>query len=134
MTGEERKSAVGKNKKLVFTFVDAVNGGDTEKLASMMTDGFIFTDIAGDVYTVKGFSEKKKFWDDYINSYPKYTIMIQTILSSGTDIAFIGKTRDSHMPRSIEVNELLIWYAGIKDDKIAEWRIFSTEGFVFNVL
>ncbi|UCC11547.1 MAG: nuclear transport factor 2 family protein [candidate division WOR-3 bacterium] len=131
MTGEKRKSAVRKNKELVFTFVDAVNTGDTEKLASMTTDGFAFTDIAGDVYTVKGFSEKKKFWDDYIKNYPKYTIMIQTILSGGTDIAFIGKTRDSHMPRSVEVNEILIWCAGIKDDKIAKWRIFSTEGFAF---
>ena len=131
MTNEERKSLVRKNKELVFTFVDAINAGDTEKLASMMADGFIFTDIAGDAFTVKGLSEKKKFWDDYINSYPKYKIVIQTILSSGTDIAFIGKTRGSHMPRSIEVNEILIWYAGIKDDKIAEWRIFSTEGFAF---
>jgi ketosteroid isomerase-like protein len=131
MTHEERKSTVRKNKELVFTFVDAINQGNTEKLASMMADGFTFIDIAGDVFTVNSLSEKKRFWDDYVSNFPDYRIKIKTILSSGTDIAFIGKTRHSHIPRSIEVNETLIWYARIEDNKISEWRIFSTEGFAF---
>lgn len=124
---QEKKSTVEKNKELVFAFVETINEGNTEKLASMMSDEFKFTDIAGDIYIAKSLSERKKFWDDYINNFPDYKIQIKMMLSSGTDIAFIGKTMNSHLPRYIEVNETLIWYAEIKDNKISEWRIFTTE-------
>lgn len=61
MNKEERKIAVRRNKELVFEFVETINQGNTEKLASMMSDGFKFTDIAGDMCVVNSFLEKKKF-------------------------------------------------------------------------
>ena len=131
MDKEERKRAVRRNRELVFEFVERINRGDTEKLASMMADVFTFTDIEGDICVVRSFSEKRKFWDDYIDGFPGYRIKIERILSSGTDIAFIGKTVNSHLPRYFEVNETLIWYARVQDDKISEWRIFSTEAYAF---
>jgi hypothetical protein len=131
MNRDERMRVVRKNKELVFRFVESINKGDSDSLAGMMGDGFRFTDIAGDLFTVNDRAEKKKFWDDYFRDHPEYTILMDLMLSSGTDVAFIGKTRDSHVPRSIEVNETLIWIAGIVDDLVSEWRIFSTEGYAF---
>jgi ketosteroid isomerase-like protein len=131
MNGDEKMRAVRKNKELVFRFVELINRGDSTGLAEMMADGFRFTDIAGEVFTVNGRGEKKKFWNDYFRDYPRYRIVMDLMLSSGADVAFIGKTCDSHVPRSVEINETLIWFAGIVNDKVSEWRIFSTEGYAF---
>ena len=131
MDKEERRLAVRRSKDPVFEFVETINRGDTDRLASMMTDGFTFTDIAGDVCVAKSLSERKEFWDGYINEFPGYKIDIEMILSSGTDVAFVGKTINSHRPRYVEINETLIWYARVQDDRISEWRIFATEGYAF---
>ena len=131
MNRDEKMRLVRKNKEIVFRFVELINKGDSDNLAGMMADGFRFTDINGDVFTVNDRGEKKKFWDDYFRDYPRYRIVIDLMLSSGTDIAFIGKTCDSHVPRSVEINETLIWFAGIVGDQVSEWRIFSTEGYAF---
>ena len=129
MIQEERKAATRKSKELTFRFIEYINEGDSDKLATMMSDGFVFTDIAGDVFIVESNAEKRKFWDDYFHSFPSYKIHVHLMLSSGIDIAFIGKTTDSHVPKYIEINETLIWYVGIKEGKVSEWRIFSTEGY-----
>ena len=131
MNRDENMRVVRKNKELVFRFVESINRGDSTSLAEMMADGFRFTDTAGEVFTVNDRDQKKKFWDDYFQGYPQYSIVMDLMLSSGTDIAFIGKTCDSHVPRSIEINETLIWFAGIVNDQVSEWRIFSTEGYAF---
>lgn len=131
MNRDENMRVVRKSKELVFRFVGLINRGDSTSLAEMMADGFRFTDTAGEVFTVNDRGEKKKFWDDYFQGYPQYRIVMELMLSSGTDIAFIGKTCDSHIPRSVEINETLIWFAGIVGDQVSEWRIFSTEGYAF---
>jgi hypothetical protein len=131
MNRDEERKVVRKNKELVFRFVELINKGDSASLAEMMADGFRFTDIAGEIFTVSDRGQKKKFWDDYFRDYPQYRIVMNLMLSSGTDIAFIGKTCDSHVPRSAEINETLIWFAGIVSDQVSEWRIFSTEGYAF---
>jgi len=131
MSKEERRLAVRRSREIVFEFVEAINRGDTDKLASMMADTFTFTDIEGAIFVVRSLAERRKFWDDYINAFPDYRIEIERILSSGTDIAFIGKSVNSHLPRYFEVNETLVWYARVDDGKISEWRIFSTEAYAF---
>ena len=131
MNREQSKLAVRANKQIVFEFVETINRGDTEKLASMMADPFLFTDIAGEVSVARSLSERKGFWDGYINEFPGYRIEIEVMLSSGTDIALIGKTPNSHRPRYVEVGETLIWYARLEGGKISEWRIFATEGYAF---
>jgi len=129
MNRDEKMEVVRKNKELVFRFVELINKGDSAGLAEMMADGFRFTDIAGEVFTVGNRSQKNKFWDDYFRDYPQYRIVMNLMLSGGTDIAFIGKTCDSHVPRSVEINETLVWLARIVGDQVSEWRIFSTEGY-----
>lgn len=131
MNKEERRLAVRRSREIVFEFVETINRGNTDKLASMMADTFTFTDIEGATYVVRSLAERRKFWDDYIDAFPDYRIEIERILSSGTDIAFIGKTVNSHLPRYFEVNETLVWYARVDDGRISEWRIFSTEAYAF---
>lgn len=131
MAKKERKAIIRKNKEITYRFVEYINQGKTDNLAQMMADGFKFTDIAGDIFVVNNISEKKKFWDDYIQSFPNYKIHLHMMLSSGSDIAFIGKTSNSHVPKYIEVNETLIWYVKIENNKVSEWRIFSTEGYAY---
>ena len=131
MNKEERRLAVRRSREIVFEFVETINRGNTDKLASMMADTFTFTDIEGATYVVRSLAERRKFWDDYIDAFPDYRIEIERILSSGTDIAFIGKTVNSHLPRYFEVNETLVWYARVDDGRVSEWRIFSTEAYAF---
>lgn len=131
MNRDQKMRAVRKSKELVFRFVELINRGDSTGLAEMMADGFRFTDIAGEVFVVNDRGEKEKFWDDYFQGYPQYRVVINLMLSSGTDVAFIGKTCNSHVPRSVEINETLIWFAGIVNGQVSEWRIFSTEGYAF---
>jgi len=106
-------------KSIVLKFVKVINAGDSEGLIKLQTEDFTLIDMAGDVY------RGRDGWQGYFSAYPKYKIHVQHVLLSGNCVAIIGKTTGSHVPPEVEAEETVLWTAEIRDDLVAEWRIYS---------
>ena len=106
-------------KSIVLKFVKVINAGDSEGLIKLQTEDFTLIDMAGDVY------RGRDGWQGYFSAYPKYKIHVQHVLLSGNCVAIIGKTTGSHVSPEVEAEETVLWTAEIRDDLVAEWRIYS---------
>lgn len=106
-------------KSVALKFVKVINAGNSKELVKLQTEDFTLVDMEGDTY------RGRDDWKDYFTTYPKYKIHVQHVLTSGNAVAIIGKTTGSHVPPEIEKYETVLWTAEIRDDLVAEWRIYS---------
>ena len=106
-------------KSIALKFVEIINKGDSKELIKLQTEDFTLIDMEGDTY------QGRDDWKDYFTTYPKYKIRIQHILTSGNAIAIIGKTTGSNIPPELEQKETVLWTAEIRNNQVAQWRIYS---------
>ncbi len=107
------------SKSVALKFVEVINAGDSEELIKLQTRDFTLIDMAGNEYL------GRDGWQSYFSIYPKYKIHVQHVLISGNGVAIVGKTTDSHVPPEVEERETVLWTAEIRDNLVAEWRIYS---------
>jgi hypothetical protein len=120
MENKNKKTEISDVSKLVaLKFVEVINKGDSEKLIKLQTEDFTLIDMAGNKY------RGQDGWEDYFSTYPKYKIHVKHVLRSGNGVAIIGKTTDSNIPLEVEEFENVLWIAEIRDNLVAEWRIYS---------
>jgi hypothetical protein len=110
-------------RSIVLQFIELVNQGDLDGMASFVSDDVVFTDILGRVY------QEKDFMENYLSAFPNYKIHVHYALQGGNGVAIFGKTSGSHVPPEIEEHEWLVWTAEIEDGLISKWRIYSSEGY-----
>lgn len=108
---------------IVVRFVEYVNDGDLEGIASLISPDVVFTDVRGRVFQEKGFMAA------YLAEFPDYKIHVTHVLEGGTGVAIVGRTTGSHVPPEIEKNETLVWTAEVRDRLISEWRIYSDKAY-----
>ncbi|MGB3715883.1 MAG: nuclear transport factor 2 family protein [Candidatus Promineifilaceae bacterium] len=106
---------------VVLRYIQFVNEGDLEGIASMTSSDLKFTDYAGDVFQEEDFMQK------YMVNFPEYQIHVHHALQGGDGIAIIGKTSGSHVEPEVEEREILLWTAEVINGLIAEWRIYKGE-------
>ena len=111
---------------VALSFVDSINSGDLEGIASLTARRYKFTDSAGRVYVFDGEEAVKQSWNEYLSAYPEYKIHVQQVLTSGKGVAILGRTSGSHVPPEIERGELVLWVAEFEKGFVSEWRIYST--------
>ena len=105
-------------KSIALKFIEIINKGDSKELIKLQTEDFTLIDMEGDTY------QGRDDWKDY-TTYPKYKIHTQHILTSGNAVAIIGKTTGSNIPPELEAKETVLWTAEIRNNQVAEWRIYS---------
>jgi hypothetical protein len=110
-------------RSVVLQFIEIVNKGDLDGIASFVSDGVIFTDILGRVY------QEKNFMENYLSNFPDYKIHVHHALQGGNGAAIFGKTSGSHVAPEIENQEWLVWTAEVEDGLITEWRIYSSDDY-----
>ena len=106
-------------KSVALKFVEAINHGDSKALIKLQTEDFTLVDAEGGVF------RGRDGWEGYFADYPKYKIHIQKVLTGGSGVAIIGKTTGSQVPPEIEAKETVLWTAEIRDDLVAEWRLYT---------
>ena len=104
---------------VVLKFIETINAGDSETLASLQTDDFTFIDMGGHEFV------GRDGWGNYFTVYPSYRIHVEHILLSGDSVAVVGKTTGSHIDPSVEVLETVLWLAEVQDGLVSKWRIYS---------
>ena len=106
-------------KSVAMKFVKAINDGDSKALINLQTEDFTLIDADGGVF------RGRDGWEDYFSAYPKYKIHVRQVLTGGKGVAIIGKTTGSQIPREIEEKETVLWTAEIREELVAEWRLYT---------
>ncbi|MFW9870750.1 MAG: nuclear transport factor 2 family protein [Candidatus Thorarchaeota archaeon] len=119
MADEESKFRRSRAKEITLKFIECINSGDCKGLMDLQTDDFMFIDLSGNRHI------GKDSWENYFTSYPDYKIHVDKLLTSGSGVAVYGRTTGSHAGPEIDETWKILWTAGIRDDQIAEWRIYT---------
>jgi ketosteroid isomerase-like protein len=110
-------------RSIVLQFIELVNQGDLDGIASFVSDDVVFRDVHGREF------REKDFMENYLLDFPDYKIYIHHVLQGGNGVAILGKTSGSHVPPEIEDQEWLVWTAEVEDGWITEWRIYATDAY-----
>ncbi|MFW9802150.1 MAG: nuclear transport factor 2 family protein [Candidatus Thorarchaeota archaeon] len=115
----EHMEKLEKAKSVALGFVDAINAGEPDGLMALQTEDFTLIDYRGDAY------QGRDRWHDYFAENPEYKIHVKHVITSGSGVAILGRTTGSHVAPRIEDKETILWTAEIRDNLVAEWRLYS---------
>jgi ketosteroid isomerase-like protein len=109
----------------VVSFIDAINAGDVERLASLMTDDHRLQVL--DEAPLDGKAANVDAWHGYATSFPDYVIYPHRLAARGDDVAVLGHTTGSHLglPDGDEEHLTLIWRARVDGGRLARWQILE---------
>jgi ketosteroid isomerase-like protein len=116
---KEHMDKIERIKSIALKFVDIINKGNSEGLMTLQAEDFVLIDYEGEV------SRGRSGWNDYFTAYPDYKIHVNHIITSGNGVAILGRTSGSHVSPEVEDRETILWTAEIRDDLVAEWRLYS---------
>jgi ketosteroid isomerase-like protein len=118
----ERKIAtivVLQPQDVVTRFDACINAQDADGLGKLMTVDHAFIDTAG--ARQHGKAECLDSWRGFLNSFPDYRNTFTEMRSEADVVTVLGYATC--------VNELLdgpaLWTARVRDDKVAEWRMYD---------
>jgi predicted SnoaL-like aldol condensation-catalyzing enzyme len=118
--GKEKSEMSKKDPKLVaLQFNEFINKHDIKGLSSMMTDDHAFVDRAGTID--KGKESMTKGWIEFFKSFPDYRNTFNRVESRDDMVILVGYAYWSEEHKY----DPAIWIARIKDDLVAEWRIYE---------
>lgn len=114
-------------------FIDCINSGSADAVAGMMTDDHLFVDGCG--REVIGRSD----WQSYFDMFPDYEVAVSNIFCKGNRVGIFGKARGTaHKDGSpVEDGDWEIpasWFAVVRDNLIAEWRVYADNDAVRKIL
>lgn len=105
-------------KLTALQFNECINNQDIIGLSNLMTEDHTFIDRKGEID--KGKESMTKGWIDFFNQFPEYKNTFTRVESRNELVILLGYAR-----WSIDSSEdHAIWTATIKDDLVAEWRIY----------
>ena len=111
-------------------FVTAINSHDAETLKSLMTADHFFVDSLGN--RVNGAASMEAGWRGYFAMCPDYWIRVDTVASESNVVLAVGEaggTIDGAVWKTPAA-----WKAVIREDKMAEWRVFADNSPVHEIL
>jgi len=114
---------------VVLKYVECINKGDAEGVASLTADKFVFTDVPGRVHVFCGREAITECWKGYFMPFPDYKIHVHHVLTGGASVAIIGKTTGSHVSPEVEARSTVLWVAEVRNGLVTEWRIYSDEAY-----
>lgn len=128
-----KKSAVD----IALAFIDQINSHDIPGVSALMTDDIVFIDGLGQV--VRGKRQLAQGWRAYFTWFPDYTVQVEDIFSRESVIALVGSAHGTYAVKGklLPENHWRIpaaWKAVIRDDHIAEWRIYADNEPVWKIM
>jgi len=122
---------------IALRFVDRISHRDPGGLAALMTEDHRFVDGLGQ--EVQGREQMEKGWAGYFSWFPDYSIHVDDAMSDGTVAALFGSaegtysaTREQHTSAHWKIPAA--WKAVVRDERIAEWRVYANNEPVWKVM
>jgi uncharacterized protein (TIGR02246 family) len=112
-------------RRIAIEFAERINGGDSDRLAELMTEDHVFVDVEG--RATQGREALRPGWAGYFESYPDYEIHVSQVVVIDSVAIVIGQTAGSHVPLEVEALETVIWAAKVRGKLVAEWRVLYAD-------
>jgi hypothetical protein len=109
----------------VIGFIDAINRGDVDRLAALMSPGHRLQVLQESPVT--GREANRDAWNGYVTAYPDYVIYPTHLVDRGDDVLVLGSTSGSHLGLSDQEERQLkvIWRATVHDGLLMLWQIIE---------
>ncbi len=122
---------------VALAFVAAINSRDPDRLAALMTEDHVFTDMDGQAW--QGRETMRQGWVGYYRLFPDYAIEIGQVERRGDLVVLPGRStgtlsdygqealrrEDGSLPPADELQGPAIWTARVRGDRMAEWRVYA---------
>ena len=107
----------------VLGFIEGINRGDVEHLASLMADSHRLQVL--NEAPLDGKSANVAAWRGYLTSYPRYVIYPHRIVERDGVVVVLGHTTGSHLglPDKDEAKLTVIWLAQVTNGLLTTWEI-----------
>jgi ketosteroid isomerase-like protein len=116
--------------EIFLQFVEAINLHDVKTLKTLMTTDHLFVDSLGE--RIEGATLMENGWKDYFSMCPDYWINASDAAARQGIVLAVGEaggTIDGQPWRTPAA-----WKAVIRDNKVAEWRVFADNKPVYAIL
>ena len=111
-------------------FAATINRHDVEALAALMTPDHVFVDSWG--RRVEGATPMEAGWRAYFAMCPDYWIRADDVVADGSVVLAAGEAGGTI--DSIAWRIPAAWKAVVQDGKVTEWRVFTDNKPVFEIL
>ena len=119
------------NSAETFTlFAAAINQHDVKSLAALMTADHAFVDSWGQ--RTEGASAMETGWRAYFAMCPDYWIRADDVVADGSVVLAAGEAGGTIDGISWRIPAA--WKAVVRDGKVMEWRVFTDNKPVFEIL
>jgi ketosteroid isomerase-like protein len=123
--------------KIVYEFINSINGKNLEKLSSLMAEDHQFIDAYGK--EVQGKDKMEAGWKLYFEWFPDYKIEITDIFNNGDLIAAFGFASGTFRGMRTEKNENFwkipaSWKIMLIQNKIKLWQVYADTKIPFDII
>lgn len=110
------------------SFVTAINRGDFDALASLMTEDHVFIDSEGVEH--RGREAMRASWRRYFSLVPDYRIAVHEWYGRGPVVVLIGTAQGTYAHAGrLEAGDRwstpAAWKAVVSGDHLATWQVFA---------
>jgi ketosteroid isomerase-like protein len=115
------------NKKIVQTFVKAINDHDVDKIFDLMSDDHVFIDGYGNKQ--EGRNGMKESWQNYYQLFPDYGVEITESIENDSVIELFGYASGTYKINNEKTNKnfwktTAAWKAIVENQKIKLWQVY----------
>jgi ketosteroid isomerase-like protein len=107
------------DRDVAIQFNDAINAGDLDALAALMTDDHRFIDSAGTAF--EGIDRCREIWSGFFAAFPDYRNHFETVAEKDGKVVIAGRSSCSDE----RLAGPALWCAAIADRKVREWRVYD---------
>jgi predicted SnoaL-like aldol condensation-catalyzing enzyme len=104
---------------IALRFNEMINSRNLTGLSDLMTEDHTFIDISNRVH--EGRDSMIVGWAEFFRQYPDYRNNFTRVTTSGKTVIMVGFSECSFDP----LDGPSIWTAEIRDDLVAEWRVYE---------
>lgn len=104
---------------IALRFNARINQHDLDGLAELMTHDHVFIDAAGS--RVEGREHARDAWRRFFEAFADYENVFERIDAADERVAIAGRSQCSDE----RLAGPALWSARVRDDRIAEWRVYD---------
>ena len=124
------------NRQLVYSFIDAINEHNVNKLCSLMTDDHKFVDSQGN--EAVGKEKMRGGWIGYFQLFPDYKIEVTEIFTNDNIVAAFGFASGTLQGLKEQKENYwrlpAAWKVIIRNDKIQLWQVYADSKIPYDIM
>ncbi|RLE36017.1 MAG: hypothetical protein DRJ61_01725 [Acidobacteria bacterium] len=109
------------------SFVDAINSGNPDRLAELMTEGHVFVDSDGSEHC--GREQMRDGWRSYFSMVPDFRIQVKDTFARGNVVVLLGVAEGTFDQAGAlkPENHWVVpaaWRVVVEDELVAVWQLY----------